>query len=68
MQEKLNEIGAEVALLRRVNGIKNATTYRNTKISPQIVKSVERGNKNYTIQTLLKLLEEVGKTIIIADK
>jgi len=68
MQEKLNEIGAEVALLRRVNGIKNATTYRNTKISPQIVKSVERGNKNYTIQTLLKLLEEVGKTIIIVDK
>ena len=67
MQEKLNEIGAEVALLRRVNGIKNATTYRNTKISPQIIKSVERGNKNYTIQTLLKLLEEVKKTIKIVD-
>ena len=67
MQEKLNEIGAEVALLRRVNGIKNATTYRNTKISPQIVKSVEQGTKNYTIQTLLKLLEEVKKTIKIVD-
>ena len=67
MQQKLNEIGAEVALLRRVNGVKNATTYRNTKISPQIIKSVERGDKNYTIQTLLKLLGEVKKTIKIVD-
>lgn len=65
--EKKIELGKQIAELRKEQGKTTYTTFRDTNIPSQVVKSVVRGNKNYTIEVLLKLLAELGKTIKIVD-
>lgn len=61
------ELGHEIEELRKLNDKTTYTTFRDTNIPSQVVKSVIKGDKNYTINVLLKLLAELGKTIKIVD-
>ena len=60
-------LGKQLAELRKEQKRTTYTTFRDTNIPSQVVKSVIKGDKNYTINVLLKLLAEVGKTIKIVD-
>ena len=67
IQNKKLELGKQIAELRKEQGKTTYTTFRDTNIPSQVVKSVIKGDKNYTIDIFLKLLAEVGKTIKIVD-
>ena len=67
IQDKKIVLGVEIETLRKEQKKTTYTTFRDTNIPSQVVKSVIKGDKNYTINVLLKLLAEVGKTIKIVD-
>jgi len=67
IQNKKIEIGEELANLRREKGITNYRTLKTSQIANQVVEAVLKGKTNYTVETLLKLLQEVGKTLKIVD-
>ena len=67
IQDKKIVLGVEIETLRKEQNRTTYTTFRDTNIPSQVVKSVIKGDKNYTINVLLKLLAELGKTIKIVD-
>lgn len=67
ISDKKIELGKEIAELREAKGANTYTTFRELNIPYHTIKSVVCGNKNYAIDTLLKLLQEVGKTIKIIN-
>lgn len=61
------ELGAEIARMRKAHGITNYRTFKNYKVPEQTIKAVLRGETAYTVDTLYSLLKEVGKTLTITD-
>lgn len=67
IQAKKIQLGEELSTLRKEAGITNYRSLKTSQIANQVVEAVLKGETNYTIETLLKLLQEVGKTIKIVD-
>ena len=71
MQEQVKikkiELGKELASLRKQAGVTNYRSKITTQTANQVIVSVEDATKAYTIDTLLKLLFEINKTIKIVD-
>jgi len=58
MKDKLKQLGAELTALREKNKITKYKVYKGAKMSPTIVKAIESGELNYTIESLLKYMEQ----------
>ena len=67
IQERKQQLGKEIADLRKASGLTKYRTRENFHIENRVINSVIKGDKNYSIDTLLTLLQEVGKTIKIID-
>lgn len=67
IEKKKKEIGNILSELREDKNLNNFQTWKDWKIADQTIKAVIEGNKSYTIDTLLILLNEVKKTIKIVD-
>ena len=63
----IKEIGNEVKDLREKNGLSRYKITQRTQIANHVQLSIEQGNKDYTLKTLLKLLKSYGKTLKIID-
>ena len=63
----IKEIGNVVKELRESNDLTRYKITQRTQIANQVQLSIEQGNKDYTLKTLLKLLKLYGKTLIIID-
>ena len=63
IQEKKKQLGEQLAALRKEAGLNNFQTFKKYNLPDHVVKSVLSGSKNYTMDTFLILLGEVGKTI-----
>jgi len=66
MQEKIKnrkQLGAKLAEIRTSKGLTMYRVERAGKLEFAQVKSVESGERNYTIDILLKYLDGIGETI-----
>jgi len=63
----IKQIGNEVKNLRIERGLTRYKITKRTQIANQVQVSIEQGNKDYTLKTLLKLLKSYGKTLKIVD-
>lgn len=54
------EIGKEIKSIRIEKKLTVYNVVKNTKVSPQCLKSIEAGETNYTIDALIKVANYIG--------
>ncbi len=62
-----NEISTIVRLTRKSKGLSRYMVGKCGGLRPSIVKSIENGDKAYTIRSLMKVLEVLELEITISD-
>lgn len=64
-QETIKQIGQQVAELQTCT---NNKITKEKKIAGQVINSIKRGEKDYTLLSLLKVLDALGYTLQIVKK
>lgn len=66
IKKTIQEVGETVSELRK--GVKGYKIQKECGVAPNVLESIEKGNKKYTLLSLLTILNYFGKTIKIVDK
>jgi predicted transcriptional regulator len=62
------ELGSEIRAIMEADNISVYAINKKTGLSPSIIKSVLKGDKNYTVSTLTKILRSIGYHAKITKK
>lgn len=64
-QNAMKQIGRRIANKRSLSGFTQIQLAEKCNLQPSQIKAVENGDRNYTIATLLNIMETLGITSII---
>ena len=63
MSKTKEKLGAELKRIRTEKKVSAYNVSKVTKIAPQCLKAIEKGETNYTIEPLIKICEHLGVKI-----
>jgi transcriptional regulator with XRE-family HTH domain len=66
IQERLVQLGEELRRARRARGISRAVLSESIGMHPQNYARIERGKKNVTFETLLRIADGLGVELTVA--